>query len=120
MEIQEENSRKVLKINDDTGEMKFIVYCKSQSDIPHYYVDCNPTEKMYVKVMISITNYQDKKIFICQRLDEIKNFNEFVNHMIMVMHRSLARQHPNFENDEKENLGTTMKNVKLLKNLMKL
>lgn len=112
MDIQEESSRRVLTLNDETGEIKFIVYCKSQVDLPPYYLNCNPNEKMYVNVMITITNYQDKKIFICQRMDEIKDFNEMTNHILNVIHRSLARRYPNFENEDKENNVQPMKNVK--------
>ena len=111
MEIQDENSRKTIILNDDTGEVKCIVYFKGSSDLPAYYTNCNPCEKMYVKVVLSITNYQDKKIFVCQRMDEIKNFNEYSNHLIHVMTRSLARQNPSFEAGEKENNNFQMKNV---------
>lgn len=111
MEIQDENSRKTIILNDDTGELKCIVYFKGSSDLPAYYTNCNPCEKMYVKVVLSITNYQDKKIFVCQRMDEIKNFNEYCNHLIHVMTRSCARQNPNFEAGEKENNNFPNKNV---------
>jgi len=111
MEIQEENARKVIIINDDTGEMKFNVHYKGSSDLPAYYTNCNPSEKMYVKVLVTITNYQDKKIFICQRMDEIKNFNEYINHLIVLMQRSLARNDPSLDIGEKENDTFQMKNV---------
>lgn len=121
MEIQEESSRKILGLNDDTGYIKFIVYCKSPSDLPSFYLNCQPTEKMYVKVVVTITSYQDKKIFICQRMDEIKNFNEYINHMIFIMHRSLSRQNPDFDSDEKENFHPNQnQNKNMVKRIFKL
>lgn len=112
MGIQDENSRKVLILNDETAVLKFIIYNKNQNDLPAYYINCNPVENMYVKVVLTITHYQDKKIFICQRMDEIKNFNEYVNHIIMVIHKKCLRDCPDLDSEEKENhLPVQNKNV---------
>ena len=82
-------------------------------------------------MLVSITTFQDKKLFICQLFYEIKNFNELVNHNVQIMQKHSIRTDPSFlqgplnpvdsnTNFANNNLTTTNQKPNTNKNLTNL
>ena len=89
-DVNEETSRTVIKFNDCTGTIKCFIPSKS-GEPPFFLSKTSLSPGLLVKLVLSLTPFQDRRIFICQRLDEIKNYNEISHHLLATMQSHLKR-----------------------------
>lgn len=68
--------------------------------MPLYYQQSDWKTNSYIKAIILVTNYQDKKIFVCQQMTEVKNFNEVTLHILSIIQTHLHRTRGFLKNHE--------------------
>ena len=103
LQISEEANRVNIMIEDCTESLSFYIYGKSKNEMPLYYQNSNIRENTYLKVILIVTNYQDKKIFVCQHLNEIKNFNDITVHLLSIIQTHLHRTRGYLKSNEEGN-----------------
>lgn len=89
-DVNEETSRTVIKFSDCTGTIKCFIPSKS-GEPPSFLSKISLSPGLLVKLVLSLTPFQDRRIFICQRLEEIKNYNEISHHLLTTMQSHLKR-----------------------------
>ncbi len=78
--------------------------------MPLYYQQSDWKTNSYIKAIILVTNYQDKKIFVCQQMTEVKNFNEVTLHILSIIQthlhrtRGFLKSHEETQHGNKENV----------------
>lgn len=91
LHLTEDSNRVHVTLEDGTGCLTFYIYGKSKNEMPLYYQQANLKENSYVKAIILVTDYQDKKIFLCQHMSEIKSFNEVTVHLLSIVQTHLHK-----------------------------
>ena len=117
MQISEESNRAIITIDDCTDVLSFYIYGKSKNEMPLYYQQSSLKENTYLKAIIIVTNYQDKKIYVCQHFNEIKNFNEVTVHMLSIIQTHLHRTRgylKSVEEGNKENVYKTTRFIRII------